>query len=303
MLTLRLLCFISLPMMAYGQHSPFDFKRTNWNKKSTVSASINNNRNLATENEKLSQVWWNWNFCSNAFPNASFTPMNSLVPNSTIFLAGYPTFKLDNNTATCKSKTVTRTATIGVGKQTLFYPLYNEIVFDWDDDYEEKICANFTNETTPQRLAYAAAKDEEYKNANFTALLYSTIDGVAVAPTYIYNTEVFYFVGCPGNLNKTYEEYFKLLDPESKGDTCDKEPFESFAGLDAYPTLGWYGIDTREWKDGENHTYEFGSLTNCVTAKYVITAKAEEGEGECGLFGLGLFCPLKWFQWLCDLFA
>jgi hypothetical protein len=217
----------------------------------------------------LSTVWWNWNYCTNAYVNESFTPMNSIVPNDTLFLAGYPTS--ENNTANCSSKTITRTANINVGAQTIIYPLVNQIYIDYEDDYELGICANSTNETLANRLDAADALSREYTSETYIMSLYSNIDSIPVTPTYIYSTEAKYFTACPNNAKKTTEEIFTTFGfPE--GDTCDKEPFQLLDGLDAYPTLGWYGVDIRTWKDGETHTYEFGTLEGCYSAKYVLTA-------------------------------
>ena len=257
-------------------------------------------RSLALEKEfELQLSWFNWNYCTNAFPNASFTPMNALVPNNTIFLANYPTFKLDNVSATCKSKTVTRQGTISTGQQTVFFPLRNLAASDGDDDWVLGMCAKFPNETDPIRLAYGEEDNAYFTNATFTEKLYLNIDGSDAAPVYLYDTTKYYLTACDEQ-NKTNEEYFKLVGYE--GDTCDLDPFQAIGGLDIGPMLGWYGIDTRTWADGETHTYEFGSLADCRTAKYILTAQAPMKEGKCGLLGRGIFCPFSWLKWLFGLF-
>jgi hypothetical protein len=51
-------------------------------------------------NEELQHGWHNWIACTNADESAKFTPMNNLAPVKTVFLAGYPTYTIDNSSAT-----------------------------------------------------------------------------------------------------------------------------------------------------------------------------------------------------------
>ena len=284
-------------------------------------------RSLALEKEfKLQLNWWNWNLCTNAYPNASFTTKNSFVPNNTVFLAGYPTYNLDNSSATCKSKTVTRNGTIGVGEQTVFFPVVNYLIADVADDWQEGCGATFPNETDALRLSQGVDGNAQYTNSTFKETVYLIIDGKNVTPAYLYDTTFYLLSACDDN--RTQEEYYKSFIPDYSGDTCDFEPYQTIGGLDVGPMNGYYGIDTRSWVDGESHTYEFGSLELCITAKYILTAKAPPTkaptkapsnapvklptkaptkapveEGKCGLFGLGIFCPFAWLKWFFGLFT
>ena len=235
------------------------------------------------------RLWWEWNLCTNAYPSPEFTEPNEFVPESTVFLAGYPTdFK--PNTTTCNEVT-TRFGEIGTGKQTIFFPLVNYVSLDGVDDYELGLCGSNTSEQA-LALKYAYANDfvSYYNNETTKDLLLYTIDDVNQTAIFIYDNRTYYLEGCTDG--RTTLEYFTLLGfPE--GDTCDKEPHQKFNGLDAFPMFGWFGNDTREWVDGETHTYEFGSTGPwfCITAKYILTARAE-----CtGIFGPG-FCPLLRLQ-------
>jgi hypothetical protein len=112
-----------------------------------------------------------------------------------------------------------------------------------------------------------------------------------------YNTDEYYLSTCDDN--RTNEEYTKNGTPFPEGDTCDAVPYQVFSGLDAYPIYGWYGMDTRKWRDGDVHTYEFGSLTDpCTTGKFILTAKRKKSGKKCGR---GLFCPLK--LWVFNVFS
>ena len=92
----------------------------------SIAALHADHRSLAetdTQVLDVQRLWVEWNFCTNAYPNPNFTEANEFVPETTVFLAGYPTgFK--NNTATCNEVT-TRIGEIGTGKQTIFFPLVN----------------------------------------------------------------------------------------------------------------------------------------------------------------------------------
>ena len=289
MLHWNLLTISSLLVIASG-HVTIDGSKGSTNERVPVSVhekdlyQQNYHRSLALENEfKLQFSWFNWNLCSNAFPNASFTPMNSFVPNNTVFLAGYPTFNLDNSSATCKDKTITRKGTISTGQQTVFFPLYNQGSNDWDDDWKNGTCgAQFPNQTDKLRFDDGENYNAAFTNVAFTEKLYLLIDGKNATPIYLYDKMKYFYTACDEK-NRTYEEYLKLIDPADKGDPCDVNSFQPIGGLDVAPLLGWYGIDIRTWADGENHTYEFGSLevgplTKCITAKYSLTAKAPPNE-------------------------
>ena len=277
-------------------------KNTNQNK---------NDRTLTTKADlELQLKWVNWNICTNADLNASFTPMNSLVPNNTIFLAPYTTFIfLDNSTATCKSKTPIRTGTIPTGKQTIFFPLVNYNLLDFADDWKKGICGiTFENETARYRLESGATYAVDLLGSTLQENLYLDIDGESFTPFYIYDKTFYNLSACDDD--RTTMEYYQLIN--NTGDLCDVEPFQKIAGLDAGPLVGWFGIDTRTWANGESHTFEFGALSKCTTAKYVLTAKGPPPtkaptqsptkaptktpteQDKCGLFGRGFFCPFKW---------
>jgi hypothetical protein len=251
-------------------------------------------RFLATDAEqKLQFSYINWIFCTNAFSNRGFTPMNSLVPNNTVFLAGYPTYKTENSSATCRDKTITRIGTITTGRQTVFHPLFRIYLFDYDDDWKLGICANSTNETLTQRLDDAEAENVILTNATFLDTVYYDIDGKASEPVYLYDTTEYHLLACKDNRTTA-------IDPDYEGDSCDAEPFQAIEGLDVYPILGWYGIDIRDWVDGETHVYEFGSIRECITAKYILTAKAAEVEVSSMSKGTSLCqCGTPFWWWFC----
>ena len=49
----------------------------------------------------------------------------------------FGTFSLDNSSASCRSKTITRTGTVKTGKQTVFFPWINGAFADAEDDVEK----------------------------------------------------------------------------------------------------------------------------------------------------------------------
>jgi hypothetical protein len=194
-------------------------------------------------------------------------------------------------------------------------------LIDYDDDWQKN--CSLRNETDIARQADAELFIyPEYRNATKNAALYLAIDGKNVTPIYLEDRAKYYFDACDQN-NKTIEEFDKLVDPEYEGEVCDFEPFQAIGGLDVGPMAGMYGIDTRTWADNESHTYEFGSLFYCATAKFILTAKAPPTtapvnsptksptkapteaptrERKCGLLGLGIFCPFAWLSWFFGLF-
>jgi hypothetical protein len=115
---------------------------------------------ISDEIQKLQYSLFNWKLCTSAPYNTSYTPMNSLVPNKTVFLVHYPTYQLDNSSATCRAKTITRTATINTGQQTIFFAIKDIINFDYEDDWETGICSNSTAESQKQRLADGEAQHQ-----------------------------------------------------------------------------------------------------------------------------------------------
>jgi hypothetical protein len=243
------------------------------------------------------RLWWEWNFCTNAYPSKSFTPANEFVPDGTVFLAGFPT-GLRSDNVTC-NKVTTRIGVIGVGKQTIFLPLSNFLAADSSDDYVERICYNTSEEAEAGRFASANTVDEFLNNPNTKKSLYYKLDSVDKPYIYLYDNRTYHLIGCADN--RTNEQYVELT--KSMPDPCDlKEPFQKFNGLDAFPFLGWWGKDTREWVDGEKHTYEFGFLgpvglfgLECTTAKYILIAK-EKCVGFCILLWLRRL--LRWlFFW------
>jgi hypothetical protein len=254
-----------------------------------------------TEMEKIEyqRIFWEWNFCTNAFLNKSYTPPTDIIPENSVFLAGYPAgFKSDN--VTCSNVT-TRTGNISTGMQTVFFPLVSEAYTDYADDYKLGKCGSNTSEQAEaSRFEYAASRDRYFRSMNVTDFFYARIDSTALTPFYIYDNGTYFLKGCPDN--RTGKEYNELLGPPySDGDTCDgNETFQILNGLDAYPMVGWFASDTRNWKAGESHTYEFGVTGDlCTTAKYILTA--EKKSRKCvGLFGLGIFCPFFWLLRLLD---
>lgn len=60
---------------------------------------------------------------------------------------------------------------------------------------------------------------------------------------------------------------------------------DALAGSDHYPNYGWIAVDEKEWKAGENRTYNFGAsficcdgYEVCLEATYTLTAEEEEEE-------------------------
>ena len=238
------------------------------------TATAHQHRSMAINDlQKLQYNLYNWELCTYSYVNESYTPMNNLVPSNTVFLVEYPTYKLDNSSDTCRAKTITRTGTINPGPHTVFFSLKNIAAYDYEDDWETGICSNSTSESQDQRLADAEEQHLIFTNATFLDTLYYEMDGRIAELVFLYDTSEYHLRACADN--RTDEEYWKLIDPSDEGDICDAEPFQAIEGLDVYPILGWYGVDIREWVDGETHTYEFGSLSDCMTAKYILTAKAE----------------------------
>jgi hypothetical protein len=227
------------------------------------------------------------NWCTNAFANEDFTPASEFVPEDTVFLTNYGSVCQSVN-ETCGDVT-TRVGEIGVGKQTIFFPLDKTIFFDWTDDYLLGLCANTSEEVEAMRYEDANSDVAYMTSQENTAFLLYTIDGVNKTPFFLYDNRTYFLQGCSDN--RTTEMYFSCAG--KTGDSCDLEPFQKFNGLDAYPAFGWWGNDTREWVDGEQHTYEFGLTgpNNCFRAKYILTAKEECA----GILGIS-FCPLLWLR-------
>ena len=181
-------------------------------------------------------------------------------------------------------------------------------MLDYADDWKNGTCLTFENETAQSRLDAGVNFDGDLLNGTLREGLYLDIDGESFTPVYLYDKTFYNLSSCEDD--RTYEEYDKLLN--RTGDPCDVEAFQKIGGLDIGPMVGWYGIDTRTWVNGESHTFEFGALSECITAKYVLTAKgppptkaptksptktptkAPTEEDKCGLFGRGFFCPFKW---------
>lgn len=229
---------------------------------------------------EIYRKWLNWNLCTAAYPKADFTAMNNLVPNNTIFLAPYPTFRsgLYPSATACRSAGPTRKGYIDVGVNSVFFPLVQNDVIDTKDDWIEGRCGVFTElQTLTLRLQLGAQYDATYNTDNFNGTLFAFIDGIPIKPTYIYVSTEYYFNACPNDSKKTYQEFSNLLGDFS-GDSCDAQPFQVIDGLDAYPSAFYYGIDTRNWTKGETHMYEFGISTNvniqCNSVKYILTAGA-----------------------------
>jgi hypothetical protein len=201
--------------------------------------------------KQLQRSWWNWDLCTNADRNTSFTPTNSLVPNNTIFLTTYPTY-LYAPPNLCREQTFDRRGTINVGRQTVFFPLANAAFFDYTDDWKlgRLGCATSPAEAESQRQQRGRLQDAAFTTSDTIRGLYLYIDGVnATAPFYIYDTDEFYMSSCEDN--RTTQSYAILTGVG--GDTCDDPIYQAIGGLDSYPMLGWYGLDTREWADGETH--------------------------------------------------
>jgi hypothetical protein len=263
---------------------------------SESTATLNSaHRHLANVGDidvlNVQRKWVEWNFCTNAYPIKSFAPQDIFVPESYVFLAGFPTgFKSDN--VTCNDVT-TRTGEIGVGKQSVFFPLFNYFFWGVGDDYELGRCGTNTSEAS-EALRYATANDysADLNDEATKAFLIYKIDNVKETPFYIYDNRTYLLQGC-----RTSKEYYTLIGIPD-GDTCNTDTFPKFNNIDSFPNFGWYGNDTREWVDGEKHTYEFG-ITGpdyCITAKYILTAK-EECVGFCILLWIRRLLRLLFF-WL-----
>jgi hypothetical protein len=268
---MNIIVFLAMIKFATGRLSMTESMHHTQMMDHVFTENEHHNFSAATDAEQdLPFSHMNWNFSTHAYSNRSFTPMNGLVPSNTVFLVGYPTYTIDNSSATCRDKTISRTGTINTGRQTIFLPVHHQGMH-----------ANSTDETLTQMLDAAEA---EHLNATFRNTLYYDIDGKATEPVYLYDTTEYHLRACKNN--QTDQEYYKLMDPNNEGDTCDAE---AFPVMDAYPILGWYGIDVREWVHGETHVYEFGALRDCVTAKYVLTAQTakdatlptSKGTGRC----------------------
>lgn len=299
-----LLIMASLAQLAVGllpsRKASFYSRPNQW----TSAAALNSAQRRLGDTGDINALnaqrsWWEWNYCTNAYPSKSFTPANDFVPDDTVFLAGFPSgLKSDNKT--CNEVTI-RTGEIGVGKQTIFFPLYDFTVLDFSDDYVEGICTNSSAEAEAGRFPFANALVDFLNNPNTTKSLFYKIDDVdkITSAFYLYDNRTYNLVGCADQ--RTYQEYSELT--KTPQDPCDvANPFQKFNGLDAFPFLGWWGNDTRTWVDGEKHTYEFGFLgpvgffeLECINVKYVLTAK-EECVG---------FCIFLWlrrlFRWLFSL--
>lgn len=154
-------------------------------------------RSLALEEElELQLLWWNWASCATPYPfdAMNFTPMSGVVPNNTVFLAGYPTYDIDNLPDTCKSKTITRTGTINTGQQTVFMSLQNLGSFDLEDDWEGNCLLQA--ETDNYRISTARNYDSTLTTPALVENLYIDIDGNNATPIYLYDETKRYLSAC-----------------------------------------------------------------------------------------------------------
>ena len=127
----------------------------------------------------------------------------------------------------------------------------------WEELYIE-------NATDAKRIANAQNGNASFTDPATTGKLYIDIDGKNATPFYLYDESKSYLNACD-NKNQTLTGQ----DPTYTGDTCDLEPFATIGDMDAGPLVGWFGIDVRTWADDDTHTFEFGSLNECYTAKYI----------------------------------
>jgi hypothetical protein len=241
----------------------------------------------------LQRRWVNWNICTNAFKSKNFTSLNYFNPENTFFLAGA---KFGEQNETNCSVVIERTGTINTGTQTLFFPLINRWYPSVSNDWELNLCGYNTSEQAESyRFNDANSISTEWKSSStFTSGLYSKVDGTDVPYFYVYDNGTFFLEQCPGN---------ELCGP----DDCDAEPIVSCDKWDVYPMFGWYSMDSRDWVDGDTHTYEFGGKTECIVVKYAITAKGSGGSNETkksgGLFRFGFkLCLVTWFVHLLSMF-
>ena len=319
----NLIALSGLLTIKYG-HATFDASKGSSYMRSPVDTTGNDlyhhHRSLALEKELMLQIsWWNWAACAKPYPvfNTNFTTMNGVVPKNTIFLAGYYNDSA-NSPDTCKTSTITRSGIISTGQQTVFFPLSNKLIIDSEDNWEKN--CTLQNETDAARIAWAQSFNRTYTDPTLTGRLYMEIDGKNATPFYLYDESKSYLSACDDK-NQTLVGSV----PSYPGDSCDYEPFETIGGMDIGALVGWFGIDTRTWADGETHSYGFGSLSECITAKYILTAKAPPtttpttyptrgpyyrpskvptkaqikaplNEDKCGLFGFGIFCPFVWLK-------
>ena len=184
--------------------------------------------------------------------------MDALVPERTIFLA------FAKNAPGCsKSKPIERRGSIPHGTNTVFFPLASARLVDYEDDFEAKICANTTEEAEQARMdLFVLYRNTFFKNKSFTSTLYATLDGEAMTQIYIEDTSKFYMTSCPNGA--------------LCADSCDVPESEDCGGVDMFPNLGYYAKDTRYWKRGEKHVFEFGANGDtdyiCGFTKYTLTA-------------------------------
>jgi hypothetical protein len=221
--------------------------------------------------KELQKTWWNWNLCSNAYFSTSVEPMNELVPEDAFFLAGYFSDFVVNET-TCKP-VLTRTGNITAGNRTVFFPIINYALFDVTDDWllGREGCAKSPSDADLIRYSYAVDQEARLTNTSVADRLYSTIDGTNLTRVFLYDGNQFFMDECPGFPNRNTSYYGSGMYP----DPCDGTD-QNIEGLDSYPLLGWWSIDTRVWAVGETHTYEFGAPSDCILAKYVLTAVADD---------------------------
>ena len=159
-------------------------------------------------------------------------------------------------------QTVTRTGTVKTCKQTVFFPWINGAFADAEDDVEKN--CTLKNATDAKRIANVQNVNASFTDPATTGKLYINIDGKNATPSTTSLRVILMRV-----MTKTKHWKLKGQDPTYTGDTCDLELFETIGDMDAGPLVDWFGIDVRTWADGDTHTFEFGSLNECYTAKYI----------------------------------
>jgi hypothetical protein len=188
--------------------------------------------------DTLTQKWWNWNVCNDAFDSTGLAPQDALVPKNVVFLAG-------SSLSTCSS-TATRHGNIPKSTKLVLMPLINEVWHSVDNNaVAGDVCSPPGYRNTTDFADSVGFYSSALQNmTNYRVQPFAQTNG-PLEEFWSYTAAPFYYQTCPNG--------HKL------NDTCDNPVSQDVGGQDAYPNYGWWAADTKAWRCGESREYSFGA--------------------------------------------
>jgi hypothetical protein len=210
----------------------------------TQSAGLGWNYSIGTpEQLELFRSSAKWLLCHPDDPPP--VPMDALVPKDTFFLTADIT-DLDDAPPICPQSKYN--LTIPTGMQTIFWSILSLRWWDSFDDWETGDPGCTPANTSQGQMEFVldnTNQDVEHFLAESTKdSMYAMIDGQEIEVSFLFDSYELLADSCPnGKMCK---------------DTCDAIATSDCSGVEAYPNYGYYAMDTREWKNGETHVFEYG---------------------------------------------